>query len=236
MPPSVVEGPSVPTMRVCKLEGNCLSIPRDIRDKWLLDPIRSPTWKDVLRKFDSVFTAELVVAPQLTTAAAASEESSEVVKDETVFAWGDCFPEAATTEQDLAKLKVVASFPLSVRGAHMNITEEKELYVLASEELTLPVDVWLIGYGAGMWLQDEKASTFLNAPSGTGWMKCEFNSDMDLIIFEEDADSHRATDSAPHTLRERFHQIESKGLVDIRLGGHSIQRPAAVQQGQMADR
>ena len=59
---------------------------------------------------------------------------------------------------------------------------------------------------------------------------------MDLITFEEDADSHRATDSAPHTLRERFHQIESKGLVDIRLGGHNIQRPAAVQQGQMADK
>lgn len=223
-------GPRAPEMRVCKLDDRCLSIPRDIRDKWLVDPVRSPQWRDVLRKFDAVFAVSVPVNPEVAEAAVADEVKVEE------FDWGKIFPEAVTTEEELGKLKIETSFQLSVPGAHMNITDKKELYVLAtSDEVTLPDNVWIIGYGAGMWLQDEKAKNFLNAPTGVAWIQCKFTSDQDLIVFEEGSDTTRASDSEPHTLRTRFHTMEAAGNVDIRLGGHTIQRPAAVQQGQVAD-
>lgn len=231
-----VPDPVMPSLRVCKAEGSSIIIPRDVRDKWLTDPIRSPTWRDVLRKFDVVFTADEPINPE-PEADTSSDAADVVIKPELTFDWDSCFSGSPRTEDELSTKKISHSTPLSIKGAHFNITEDEEVYILASEDVTIPSSLWLIGYGAGTWLQDDKARAFLLSPGACKtWIQCTFQSDQDVVIFEEDSDSHRPTDSAPHTLRERFHLLERAGHIDLRLGGHKISRPAAVQQGRVSDK
>ena len=231
----VQPGPSAPELRLCKIDGETLMIPRDIRDRWLTDVVRGPQWRDVLRKFDAVFATEVMpVNPEPEP----EDPQRAIVTTEVVdFDWGVVFPGSAHTEEELAKLKVVHSCPWGANGGSFNVTDENQLYLLATQDITVPDDVWVLGYGAGQWLLDEKATSFLQNPAANkNWQACIFKSDMDDIIFEEDSDSHRASDSKVHTLRERWHLLEKKGLVDIKLGGPSIQRPAVVQQGKASDK
>ena len=52
--------PELPKLKMCTYDhsSNTLSVPRDIRDRWLTDPVRSLDWKQVLRRFDSCHLAD----------------------------------------------------------------------------------------------------------------------------------------------------------------------------------
>lgn len=63
--PPCADGASneLPTMQLCKIVGegadSVLSVPTDIRQKWLGDPAHAPEWRALLRKFD----AKLLLQP-----------------------------------------------------------------------------------------------------------------------------------------------------------------------------
>ncbi|CAK8992808.1 Uncharacterized protein SCF082_LOCUS3226, partial [Durusdinium trenchii] len=49
--------PQVPTMKVCKMENDVPVIPKEVRERWLNDPVRNPDWRVRLKNFDAVFAA-----------------------------------------------------------------------------------------------------------------------------------------------------------------------------------
>ncbi|CAK9018364.1 unnamed protein product [Durusdinium trenchii] len=49
--------PQVPTMKVCKVENDVPVIPKEVRERWLNDPVRNPDWRVRLKNFDAVFAA-----------------------------------------------------------------------------------------------------------------------------------------------------------------------------------
>jgi hypothetical protein len=134
---------------------------------------------------------------------------------------------------------VAHSFSHSVTGVTVNLTNDNHLYVITSgvDEVVIDDKAYILAYGAGKWLQDAKATTFLEKlkDARTTAVKFELTSDEDLIVFEEGTDSHKPTDSKPHTLRSRLHELEKAGNVNIKVGGHEVVRPPEVQVGRSED-
>ena len=106
-PQAAAEGLANPDLTVCKMEGDTIVIPRDIRDKWLRDPHRSPEWREVLRKFDEVLTSEIPAAA-VAAAAVASATGGEVKQEEAPASvaadpWAAVFPGAVVEEAKLGQ-------------------------------------------------------------------------------------------------------------------------------------
>ena len=54
------------------------------------------------------------------------------------------------------------------------------------------------------------------------------------VIMEEQGSSG-AQDSAPMTLHEAMVMMEKRGMIDLKVSGHSVERPAAVKRGDEPD-
>lgn len=238
-PQSVQQGPAVPELTICKIDKDSVTIPRDVRDKWLRDPHRSPEWREVLRKFDDVFTLN-IPGPAVTVAAALAvkDEPASAALAQALDPWADVFSDTATAEAQLGQ--VAHSFPHSLSGLTWNLTNDNHLYIVATavDDTNIDAEQYILAYGAGQWLQDQKATAFLEnlKNAATNAVKFELASDEDLIIFEEGSDTHKPTDSKPHTLRSRLHTLEKAGHVNIKVGGHDVARPPEVQAGKSDDK
>lgn len=48
-----------PEFRLCRLDGatGTFHIPVDIRQRYLQDPVRSPEWREILKRFDAAYAA-----------------------------------------------------------------------------------------------------------------------------------------------------------------------------------
>ena len=124
-PLAAAQGQAKPELTVCRMDGATIVIPRDIRDKWLRDPHRSPEWREVLRKFDDVFMGE---APaEAAVAAATKAESKQEEEPASVAAdpWAATFPQAVTEEAKLGQ--VAHSFPHSLRWCDNEPDERQSL-------------------------------------------------------------------------------------------------------------
>ena len=127
-------------------------------------------------------------------------------------------------------------------------------------------DSAIISHGAGVWLLGEKAEKYQTDHPGRGvicsWTDDlglvvleDQGSKKNFIVFkknQEDQGSKKifivfkkimnhlwqdgASDSGIMTLRTALQTIETQGMVDYTLGGHSCARPAAVSQGREDDK
>ncbi|CAK9084683.1 unnamed protein product, partial [Durusdinium trenchii] len=66
--------PRQPQLKMCKMDdaGN-MAIPKEVRDKWLSDPVRNPDWRVRLKNFDSVFSQPLSSGDRPNPQAAAAD-------------------------------------------------------------------------------------------------------------------------------------------------------------------
>ena len=166
---------SEPTFHVCSLENSKLTVPASVRSQWITDPIRAPEWRKLLTDFDRQWAEPQAAAqgtravqPAAATAAAtsAATETGELPPTETKaqFDWGSIFPDAASTKTDLDQKFGAAlhSFTVSA-GLQGAIFEGPQLYLIATQDSEVNTTEPVFTYGAGSWLLDNKASTYLQA-------------------------------------------------------------------------
>ncbi|CAK9003618.1 unnamed protein product [Durusdinium trenchii] len=79
-PEETVGTAKIPTLKICNMVNGHLSIPQEMRQKWLNDPIRNPDWRVRLHNFDSVFqpVSDANAAPR--TAPTTSAENMDLAE------------------------------------------------------------------------------------------------------------------------------------------------------------
>ena len=169
-PPSLPEVTAVPEMTACKIVGEgesvVLTIPSDLRQKYLQDPLRAPAWKQILAQFDKAHKPKAPVAanPQAPTTPQAGDQpmsSSGQVDANSVSAfWKDIFPDSPRTITGLeAKGTAAASFPLSCGDLVCKVLEGPEYYICATSAAgSFTTEQAIFTHGAGVWLLEGKAS------------------------------------------------------------------------------
>ena len=143
--------PVQPELKICKWVEGKLSLPRDVRSKWLTDEVRAPDWRTVLKEFDRVFGAE--------EASAAGAAPASTVAESEDFDWAKVFPGDKPTAEAL--LATDGSFKLSWDKDVELIWSEEKLYVHAVENINVDSTSPFLTYGAGTWLSAEKAKVYV---------------------------------------------------------------------------
>lgn len=106
------------------------------------------------------------------------------------------------------------------------------MFVVAKVACTLDDAEPMILHGAGSWLLDDKAESWLKEnPDGKGHCPT-FENDLVKVVLEV---SEQA-DTKLMTLREALQSLENSGFLDFELSGYTKDRPPEVQQGLAEDR
>ena len=149
------------SLAVCKLVEDSLIIPSDLRQKYLQDPLRSPEWKQILKKFDAAHGATAVPAASAPSASAGSiENPAENGED----AWATMFADDPKTVKELEeKFQICSSFALPGNSALVcKVIEGPKLFVCAVTAGTFDTEQPIILHGAGTWLLDNKAQAAMD--------------------------------------------------------------------------
>ncbi|CAK9104598.1 unnamed protein product, partial [Durusdinium trenchii] len=171
--------PAEPTLTVCSMVDGTLCLPRNIRSEFLSDPIRSPEWRKILQEFDRCFgtSAPVPAGPSVTEAGGAGSGEPEPAPQNATpgFDWETAFDEPRAAEQWHTKYDGL------IQGK-FSWCPELTAYIA----YTLPADEAFLTYGAGTWLLDSKAESFLseNSEHGHKAVECKFQSDLVPVVLE----------------------------------------------------
>ena len=213
-------------------------MPIDVRQRFLLDPVRAPVWRLTLSKFDAIYGDE-----QVSTGRSSGPSSASGPLPIVDFVWGSQFAvdnEPKTVEALGKRYSVkAAEFDATTSKASacwFVLVEGPKLFVCAKEDIVLARGASMfLAYGAGVWLMDAKAKSAIAAGPGKS-PQCVFDNDQQLCVLETGSDTSSPTDGDLVTLRSVMQDIERQGCVDFELAGHTKDRPPEVQQGQSPDR
>ena len=194
LPASEIEGPPAqPELQICSFVDNCLVLPRDIRTEFLADPVRGPEWRKMVQEFDRCFASSVPrdsnpVESEAATAAAADGQG---------FDWIALFPSeprdaAKWHEKYDGQVKAKCQWCPQLTAYLVDTSDAAEgepvkfkLFVEASEEYTCPVTEPFLAYGAGTWILDAKAESYIEEnPNGYKAVLCEFTSDAAAVVLE----------------------------------------------------
>ncbi|CAL1150712.1 unnamed protein product [Cladocopium goreaui] len=205
--------PAMPELKVCQMADGRLTIPRDVRQAFLSDPVWSPDWREQLKQFDADWG---VAIPSAVAMAQGPSAGSSEVAAPTEF-WKKYFADEPATFEAL-KTKCSDDFT-ELAGPDSStsfvLAPGPALFVNAKEAVCMKnTGTPLVCHGAGTWLLGDKAEKFQKDHPGKG-IACAWTSDQVLVVVE-------ALQGA-------------KGVVDYTLGGHHCARPPSVQQGREAD-
>ncbi|CAJ1348206.1 unnamed protein product [Effrenium voratum] len=163
--------PEQPKLKVCVFLDNCLSLPRDIRGLFLADPIRGPEWRKILQEFDRIFGSGVAPPGPADQAAGPGPASSAA-------------PQAPFAGETFSEENVTTKFTFSPQ-LMMYVVNGEKLFIEATEEVSLAANTMLLAYGAGSWLQDQRARSFLEENGGAKGVECAFKSDQVKVVLED---------------------------------------------------
>ena len=152
---------TMPDLNLCALSGQRLTIPDEVRNQFLSDPIRSCEWKKLLADFDRKCSGEGQSQQQVTQLAETSPQPDQPDGAAAASLWETSFPDEPTTKTEFeAKYQAVHSFAISDNLAGV-IVEGPKLFLQALGEVEWPKEEPILFFGAGGWLLDQKATTFM---------------------------------------------------------------------------
>ena len=159
---------AVPTMQLCKIIGEdssqVLTVPTDVRQKWLADPVHAPEWRGLLRKFDAKHGASPV--PQLSSPGSVSAsvpagEGQDATPDADA-SWSNIFKDDPKSVVDLQKKfnQMAGTFAIACGdGIVCHVVEGPQFFLAAPTNAgSVLADQAVLGHGGGVWLLDAKAS------------------------------------------------------------------------------
>ena len=161
--------PEQPSLKICTMVDDTLNLPRAVRSEWLGDPVRSPEWKKLLIEFDRAFASPGGPAEE----SSAVTEASEPAANAQPFDWAALFPDEPrdaaafhTKYRNSAVFQSAAWCPEMCLYVVDTSTESEEckpkLFLEAKNDYLLPSTEPILTYGAGQWLMDAKAETWLS--------------------------------------------------------------------------
>ena len=187
--------PEPPSLKICTVVDDVLNLPRAVRSEWLTDPVRSPEWKKLLVEFDRTFAS-----PSGPSEGSSATMPVVVEPDANVqpFDWAALFPDEPRDAAAFhAKYRNSGVFQSAAWCPEVSLyvvdtsTETEEckpkLFLEGKSDYLLPSTEPILTYGAGQWLMDSKAETWLNdqEESKHKAVMCEFGSDLDKVVLED---------------------------------------------------
>lgn len=174
----------MPEFYVCKVQNGHLEIPEETRSKYQNCSIRGSEWRQILQNFSETWGpngggAITAVPPTVSTVAAtdgnaedaADERQSAIQEPTTAFSWGECFPDEPRSKEDLEAKYGPGSHKFSLTtnatGIIINDGNTPKLFVLGTGDAEIGVEEPALCFGAGTWLLDQKAQSFLDDPGST---------------------------------------------------------------------
>ncbi|CAK9073577.1 unnamed protein product, partial [Durusdinium trenchii] len=229
-----LQAPKRPVLKMCTMqESGFLEIPRDIRDRWLQDPVRNADWRTRLKNFDKVFdqaSAASTTPPKVTKSQEAIDLST---KDATTPATetqaeGDCETPPSISHEQFTKDYPNTSATVTINLGGQQLTchfVNDKVFLGSSQKGRLPGIASsnakpVFAYAGGQWLSDSSKDKFVTK---------------NIEVIMEEQGSSGAQDSAPMTLHEAMVMMEKRGMMDLKVSGHSVERPAAVKRGDEPD-
>ena len=189
--------PEPPTLKICTMVDDTLNLPRAVRSEWLGDPVRSPEWKKLLVEFDRVFASSGDAPEESSAVVAAAVEPDANAQP---FDWASLFPDEPRDAAAFhAKYRNSAVFQsaawcpevcLYVVDTSTETEEHKpKLFLEGKNDYLLPSTEPILTYGAGQWLMDAKAETWLSDQDESKHKAviCEFGDDLDKVVLEDRA-------------------------------------------------
>ena len=187
--------PAEPSLAICSLIDGALCLPRNIRAEFLTDPVRGPEWKKILQEFDRTFGTEVAAGD---AGAGGNSGSCDAGPAPTAVDWATAFSNEPREKEEFHRVfgdKVQGKFSwcpeltayIIDAGDTQNPEHPKKLrlYVEAMESYTINTEEAFLTYGAGGWLLEQRADTFLSEnPNGHKGVICAFRSDSDPVVLE----------------------------------------------------
>ena len=162
--PSLPEITQVPELALCKImEPDTLTIPSDIRQRFLRDPLRSKEWKVMLAEFDKKFEAATEGQSAVAPAPNASETNEAAAGNGAAQdPWAQIFADSPKELEKLEAMTVSATFPLGSGSMVCKVVEGPQFYICATTAAgSIGVQEALFLHGGGQWLLDSKAAKAL---------------------------------------------------------------------------
>ena len=166
-----------PDLYVCEIKESRLIIPGETRSRWMACPIRAPEWRSILQKFDSQWAAPLAESPHTPGATAPTVEANvngaegetggeegEGAGTADDFSWDAVFADEPTTKSAMETKYGAASHKFTLNSNENVIAvilEGPKLFLLASGDTTLSNNQPILCFGAGSWLLDSKADSWM---------------------------------------------------------------------------
>ena len=170
------DAPAEPNLKVCMVIDGILTIPADVRNMFIRDPVRAPEWRELLTKFDREYGTPVAVAPK--------PESKKDVPEPDVPKLAAIFPDEPTNIKDFeAKYAAPASTFTNDATTAFRVVEGPKLFVVSTGDGQLADTKPIITHGAGKWLTDNEAKTYSKEHPGKGHI-CQFEGDQSLVVLE----------------------------------------------------
>lgn len=164
---------TLPDFHVCKVENGNLTIPAEVRSRYVSCPIRGPEWRALLSKFDQAWCPNVQAQPSqdspprsAPTAAPAAEGGDNGVADGEgdgeAFDWGTIWSDEPKT-QEAFQNKYGAGchkFSLDTNLAAV-VVEGPKLFVAATGDVEINNSTAALCFGAGTWVLDGKAVNYM---------------------------------------------------------------------------
>ena len=175
MPDEPVASLEMPTLKICEIVDNHLTLSTTTRSKFNMCPIRAPEWRNLLKKFDATWgrtdtppagtRGENGQTPPVETASPsqvnttpATEPSVETASEN--VNWSEVFPDEPTTKAQFEeKYQPASSFAINNQVTGM-LVEGPKLFLMATADVSMDQSEPVVCFGAGTWLLDGKATAF----------------------------------------------------------------------------
>ena len=186
--PGLPDTVTPPDLLVCKEVEGKLTIPSDVRQKFLGDPLRSAEWKKLLKSFEklhgSASTPPAAAAPSTPATAPATPAGSPATD---ASPWKHIFEGEPRTLTDLVAKYGEPSSTISAPGSSgfvIKVVEGPKFFLCAPVAGTFDCNEGpVLSHGAGSWLLDTKAEKMLQDSPDKAHV-AKFESDQHLCILE----------------------------------------------------
>ena len=166
---------ALPRLAICSIDDNKLSLSAETRSLYAADPVRAPEWRKMLKAFDDKWQAEASgneprvlpnVQPNVQPNGCGPDqenmEEGEPAPPTSPSDWGDIFAGEPRTKEDVEGKYGAGCHTFAVTNQITGlVVDGPKLFFVATADTEVDVDQPVLCFGAGTWLLDAKASSFM---------------------------------------------------------------------------
>lgn len=226
------ESPVPPTLHLCTWvteDGKeCLSLPDEIRNKWMEHAVFAEQWRAAIKAFTKATktllssTGGVNEAPPATEVGAATDEGDwAIASEENIRAQHDIEKEIATEFTNIVYL----------------VSRSKKLFAVSrGGQGTIASDKHVFHHGVGDWTKPPNAEKLLTKETEDKCQTFCISSDGQQCVLEIVPEGGRTSEDTDSTTWGDFlRDLEGHGMGDAKVFGHTYSRPEGAMTSNEAD-